>query len=116
MGTADTTPGGRLLALLADERRALLAGDLAQLPIFIAGKEKLLALLGTGPADAEELARLRAAAGTNQALIDAALRGVRAARARIEVARGGGPALSTYDASGKAATHGAQASNLERRA
>jgi flagellar biosynthesis/type III secretory pathway chaperone len=116
MGPSDTTPAGRLLDLLADERKALLSGDLGGLAPFIAAKEKLLALLeGTAP-DQAQLDRLRMAAASNQALLDAAQRGVRAARARIEVARNGGAGLSTYDAAGKTSTHGARTGSLERRA
>lgn len=111
-------PVAALERLLEQERAALLSGDLAQLPKFIAGKERLLLLLEQAAArpDAAALDRLRARAMANQLLLDAALRGVRAARARLETARSGGPALSTYDARGKAESHAPARPGVERRA
>ncbi|MDH3264318.1 MAG: flagellar biosynthesis protein FlgN [Paracoccaceae bacterium] len=107
-----------LARLLEQERAALLSGDLAQLPALVAGKERLLLALeeATARPDADALDRLKARATANQALLDAALRGVRAARARLETARAGGPALSTYDARGKAESHAPERPSIERRA
>jgi flagellar biosynthesis/type III secretory pathway chaperone len=116
MDKADTAPAAQLLRLLDTERAALLAGDLGALPRFVADKEALIATLeGAAPYPAT-LDRLRHAAASNQILLDAALRGMRAARERIEIARGGGPSLNTYDASGKAETRGTPRPSFERRA
>lgn len=111
-------PVAGLERLLEEERAALLGGDLARLPTLIAGKERLLLALeqATARPDATALDRLRERATANQALLDAALRGVRAARARLETARTGGPALSTYDARGKAESHAPARPSVERRA
>lgn len=110
-------PAAGLDRLLEQEREALVSGDLARLPALIADKERLLAALERGaPPGAAALERLRARATANQVLLDAALRGVRAARARLETARSGGPALSTYDARGKAESHAPARPNVERRA
>jgi flagellar biosynthesis/type III secretory pathway chaperone len=114
-------PAAGLLALLADERRALLSGDLAALPDLVAAKERLVPLIeaGTGEGaatDPARLSRLREAALANQDLLEAALRGVRAAQTRLAAARGNGPALSTYDARGAAAPLGADRPAVERRA
>jgi flagellar biosynthesis/type III secretory pathway chaperone len=111
-------PVAGLAQLLEQERVALMSGDLAQLPAFIAGKERLLVALEQAAArpDATALERLKERATANQALLDAALRGVRAARARLETARSGGPALSTYDARGKAESHAPERPSVERRA
>ena len=118
MTKADADPAAALAGLLDDERAALLAGELARLPEFIAAKERLLSRLegAANPPPAVSLDALRAKAQDNQLLLDAALRGVQAARARLDVARGGGPALSTYDAKGRAETHGGARPSFERRA
>ena len=118
MTKRDTTPAERLLRLLEDERMVLLEGDLGALPAFIAAKERLLAEIEADPksVDAALLTRLRTAATVNQALLDAAAKGVRAARERLELARSGGPALSTYDATGKPATRSVPHPKVERRA
>jgi hypothetical protein len=110
-------PENRLLDLLARERAALLAGDLSALLALIAEKERLTALLANAPAPSGEgLARLAEAARSNQALIESALKGVKAVRERFAALKNGGPALSTYDARGKATEHGAPCAALERRA
>ena len=103
--------------LLGAEREALMAGDLARLPELIAAKERLLPTLETGgvTGGATAAERLRRRAEANQALIAAALGGLRMARARIETARAGGPALSTYDAQGRAGENGAPRPSLTRR-
>lgn len=109
-------PLSGLVALLEEERRVLLAGDFAALADLGDRKERLLAIAesSTRP-DAPGLAALRSAAEANRLLLAAALRGVRAARERLDTARSGGPALSTYDASGRAETHG-RGTTVERRA
>jgi hypothetical protein len=101
MRRADPVAG--LLDLLARERAALLDGSIAALPSLVAGKERLADELAAGESrGAADLSRLRAAAQTNEALLAAALRGIADARARLEILRDGGPALTTYDARGVA--------------
>jgi flagellar biosynthesis/type III secretory pathway chaperone len=110
-------PATALAQLLAEERACLLSGDLAALPRLILAKERLLELVqGASAPPAEVLDRLKAAAERNQALLDAALRGVQAARARLETVRNGGPALNTYDAAGRSSTVGGRGPSVERRA
>lgn len=117
VAAAGDAPAAALAQLLAEERACLLSGDLAALPRLIAAKERLLGLVGSAAApSAAVLARLRDAAERNQGLLDAALRGVQAARTRLETMRSGGPALNTYDASGRAATLGDRGPSVERRA
>lgn len=91
----------RLLALLEDERHAILSGQIADLRRIAAQKERIRAQLARQPAltDAPRLARLRALADHNAALLAAAQRGLIAARDTLERLRSGtaGPALSTYD-------------------
>ncbi len=106
-----------LWRLLKEERMALLSGDLPALPGLIARKERLLDDLRPGGApETAALDRLRKAAEDNQRLLEAALKGVRAARAHLETARSGGPPLSTYDAKGHAEIHGGARPSVERRA
>lgn len=106
----------RLLELLAEERAAMLEGNFAALPAFVSEKTVLVPAVENAMPDQAMLERLKSAAASNQALLSAALRGVHAARKRIEAARNGGAVLSTYDASGKAASFGARKSSFERRA
>lgn len=107
---------GQLQALLADERKALLSGDLTALPAFIGPKETLMSSPDLMSAPQEELENLQSAAKSNQALLEAALKGVQAARERIEIAKSGGASLSTYTAQGKSSAHSAPQSKIERRA
>lgn len=112
-----TEPAREMEALLGAEREALLSGALGQLPALIAAKERLLpGLESAPPADAALAERLHRRAAANQVLLDAALKGLRAARERIETARAGGPPLSTYDASGRAERHAPTRPSVTRRA
>jgi hypothetical protein len=82
-----------LLDLTAD---ALLRGDLAALAGLT---EAIEAQADTPPRDRAAAERLRAKADRNARLLQAAGRGVRAARARLgDIATG--PVLTTYDARG----------------
>lgn len=107
-----------LRRLLAEERAALLSGDLSALPRLIAGKEVALESLSASVEQAPGglLERLRDLAAQNQTLLDAALRGVRAAQERLEIARNGGPPLGSYDARGRATTLPTGHSSVLRRA
>lgn len=86
-----------LECLLDDTHQALVAGDLARLAAVaqLAGAD-----LTAAPADRATAARLRQKAQQNARLLQAALRGLQAARHRLaEIAAG--PGLSTYDARGR---------------
>jgi flagellar biosynthesis/type III secretory pathway chaperone len=105
--------------LLGRERAALQTGDMAFLSLLAEDKLRLaqrLAGLPPGAADAAALARLRDAARHNDRLLRAALAGLRAARARLDAARRGGPALDTYDQGGQRQSLGAAPRWLERKA
>lgn len=109
-------PAARLLALLGEERAALLAGDLTALAALADRKEALTDTLeseGAAPRDAQEITR---AAQANQALLQAAMEGLKAASARLDLARSGGPPLSTYGADGRSEIHTADRPRVERRA
>ena len=88
----------RLEQLLDETAAALLAGDLAALDRLTPEIESA----GVAPPDRATAERLRRKADRNARLLQAATRGVKAARLRVtEITRG--PTLTTYDARGQKA-------------
>jgi len=88
----------KLELLLDDAAEALLSGNLAALAL-LAPQIESVNLKATDRISAE---RLRAKAERNARLLEAATRGLKAARLRMaEIVRG--PALTTYDARGRKA-------------
>jgi hypothetical protein len=88
----------QLEQLLDDAAEALLSGNLAALAL-LAPQIESMELKATDRTSAE---RLRTKAERNARLLEAAKRGVKAARLRVaEIVRG--PALTTYDARGQKA-------------
>jgi hypothetical protein len=88
----------RLEVLLDRAADALIAGNLPEL-VLLAPQIESVAVRATDRVEAE---RLRAKADRNARLLDAAMRGLKAARHRVgEITRG--PTLSTYDARGQKA-------------
>jgi hypothetical protein len=88
----------QLELLLDDAAEALLSGNLAALAL-LAPQIESISLIATDRPTAE---RLRTKAERNARLLEAATRGVKAARLRVaEIVRG--PALTTYDARGQKA-------------
>ena len=88
----------QLEALLDQTRDALIAGDLADLSNLAAKVEVMAAALPQ--LDQPTADRLRQKADRNARLLQAAQRGIRAARQRINEINAG-PSLSTYDARGR---------------
>jgi hypothetical protein len=87
-----------LETLLDAAADALLAGDLAALSLLTPQIESA----ALAPSDRAAAERLQAKAQRNARLLQAATRGVKAARLRVaEIARG--PTLTTYDARGQKA-------------
>ncbi len=87
-----------LETLLDQVAAALMAGDLASLARLTPGVEAARIT----PANRAEAERLQMKARRNARLLEAATRGVKAARLRMtEIARG--PTLTTYDARGQKA-------------
>jgi len=113
--TEAEAPSDRLLALLAEERAALLSGDLGALSVLSGRKEALAEILESEVLGQTQARDVAAAARQNQALLKAAIEGLQAARTRLETARAGGPPLSTYGADGRAQTHSTAKPGLERR-
>lgn len=114
----------RLARLLDEEARAIRAGDLRMLARFPAERAALVAALEVHahgpdpapPAEAAALAALRHQAATNQRLLGATLKGIRAGRNRLDGLRRAARSLQSYDASGRPRTIGAPQNSLERRA
>lgn len=89
---------GHLETVLAETRAALLAGDFTALELLARRTGEILdAPLSGGP---EALHRLRLMADENAGLIEAAARGIAAARQRLRRQE----ALTTYDARGRRGT------------
>ena len=86
----------RLLRLLKDEREAILSGAYDRLGPIAPRKETLLTKLA--PSD-PALPSVAAAVTRNQALLEAAMRGLAAGRDAI-AERKAGPKLTTYSADG----------------
>lgn len=88
----------RIETLLDQAADALISGDLTELARLTPQIESV----DVRVADRVSAERLRAKAERNARLLDAAMRGVKAARHRVaEITRG--PTLSTYDARGQKA-------------
>lgn len=85
--------------LLDHERRMILAGEIEGLAHGAQHKERLLARLA-GATDGPALARIRRKAERNQALLAAAARGLKAARAQIGRIADSEPHARTYDSGG----------------
>lgn len=92
---------GALERLLERERRDLLAGDLTALAGHARQKARLAAQLEKTPAGEAALARIRAMAVRNGALLAAARDGVAAALHAVEGRRKAGADLATYDRAGR---------------
>ena len=95
---------GTLDALLRAEAQAIRQGDFAAFAAMAERKSDLVGrLMELSRRDAApSLARLKARAEANQALLSAALQGVKAARARVDAIRRVGTRLDTYDSAGRA--------------
>lgn len=98
-----------LETLLDQTAEALLRGDLAALPGLTEAIEA-----ATPPRDQPSAERLRAKAERNARLLQAAARGVKAAKARLADITSG-PVLTTYDARGRRESVAPFAMGQERR-
>lgn len=108
----------RAAAVLLDrERAALLAGDLVAVAAIAHDKEALVSwLVPDAAADPALLETLRAKAARNQALLDAALHGIRRVSDRLAAYRRVRHAMETYGPNGRKATiAGDLVHRLERR-
>lgn len=92
--------GDTLEAVLQDVYLALRAGDLARLEELCTRTEVALARISGAP-DARMAERLRHLAQRNAACLDAAARGIRAARRRVVEIRDAQTGTRTYDGNGQ---------------
>ena len=108
----------RLDALLEDERRALLEGDLEAIAALLERKEALIdALNAQDPGTKTDLESLQGKVERNQALLDGALQGIRKVAGRMSAFRKIRQTLETYDESGrKQAIQGDVGHRIEKRA
>lgn len=106
-----------LWSIMADEREVILSGRLGALPSLLARKESCLSALMNGPHPSSlDLAAIRHDLFANQALLESAAKGVRAALTRIAEIRAVGNGLCAYNARGENVHHEQAAPVLERRA
>ena len=106
-------PAGDPGAVLDAMHGAVRAGDLAALAPL---GDELEAALDGFPADPAALEGLRARAERNLACLEAAARGLRAARRRVEEVTAAARGLDTYDAGGRRQPIRAEGTALHRRA
>jgi hypothetical protein len=100
--------------LLDRVHAALMAGDLASLPVHVTALEAL-PMDGLAGSGAGSLARLRAKADRNARCLEAAGRGLRAAQRRLAEIRAAGQTLQTYDVQGQRQALGGAAQQIARR-
>ena len=107
-----------LMHLLDRERALLLEGQLDALAEIAPMKETLLDELAARPQAATEpqLEALRARIARNQALLDGALKGIRAVAARMNALHQVRRGLETYDQSGRRTSFGSTGPSVERQA
>lgn len=105
-------------AVLDDERSALIAGAFDRLETIAADKLRLLeaAQAAGASADERQWRALRVKNARNGALLEGAQRGLQDGRARLELIRNGGAALTTYDRYGQTVQHGGSRAKVEKRA
>lgn len=105
-----------LIDVLDREGDALRAGDLSALPAIAEEKIQLSAEISKHPATGRDLEILRAKASANASLLAAAIRGIRAARNRLDALSEVRDVLSVYDPSGQIQRVPTKRSDVERKA
>ncbi len=110
----------RIEELLHVERHLIREGSFDQLAKLAVTKESLMQELGAHEKNAElthaPLARIRVMAERNQSLINAALKGIRAAQKRLEMIQRASSSMNSYDRLGKTRAIGSAFPSVERRA
>jgi len=102
--------------LLANERSAILKGDLDKLPGLLLEKERLMqALSETDAASKARISHIQPLIARNRSLLDAALAGMRAATCRLGTRQQLRRTLSTYDNNGARNVIGQISHRLEQR-
>ncbi|PIE16230.1 MAG: flagellar biosynthesis protein FlgN [Rhodobacterales bacterium] len=90
-----------LLDFLEKERRAILAGNLNEMKRIAAEKERLMSRYQSVQPDQKSLENLREKIARNQALLTAALKGIRAVTVKLGALRGGQIQMTTYNKDGQ---------------
>lgn len=103
-----------LIDTLRLERDVIRSGDFAALPALVARKDAVMELLKGTPA--RKLVAAQEMALENQRLLGAALKGVRAAQARLDAIRKATKSYTSYDSKGRAQTISTSKGTVERRA
>ncbi|MDF2141894.1 hypothetical protein [Paenirhodobacter sp. CAU 1674] len=103
-----------LMDLLRAERHAITHGEFEAILQTARRKESLMAALADAP-DAE-LGKIREMAHENQRLLNAALKGIRAAQRRLKIIMGASKSFNSYDGQGRARTINPDTGSVERRA
>ncbi len=102
--------------LLDDERDVILSGQFDRLEGLAEGKFEALAQLPDWHLSEERLAALATRVTRNQSLLDASIRGIKAAQVRIESVIGAAGHLSTYDRNGQKSDLGQARNALRKKA
>ena len=104
--------------LLEEERRIILAGELEAIPALLEQKEMLFdRLKSTRLENSADLEVLQGKVSRNQALLEGALRGIRAVADRMSTLRRMRDSLETYDRQGQRKSFAAVPGNkIEKRA
>jgi flagellar biosynthesis/type III secretory pathway chaperone len=105
-------------ALLEDERRVVLAGELDAIPDLLQRKEALFDQLNKARFEnGADLEMLQSKMSRNQALLEGALRGIRAVADRMSTLRRMRNSLETYDRQGQKQSFTTKPGNkIEKRA
>lgn len=90
-----------VLALLETEADAILAGKYTVIDDLAARKADLFSALQRVPPPADDLRKISELLVRNQAMLAAAIRGISAARLRLEALRAVRDGLQVYDQSGR---------------
>ena len=106
----------RAEALLAEERRAVMAADFDALDEIAGRKAAVMSELRDVRAPAERLRQLRRTAERNGELLAASARGLRAVIRRLSEIRSANGPLRTYSQDGRQQTFGAARGSFERKA
>lgn len=105
---------GGIAGLLDRQFDALIRGDLAGLEESGHGLAAAITRIDASPSQAE-IGAIQERAARNAACLAAALRGVRAARRRLEEIAAAGKGLDTYDAFGRRTAEGMGPDRLRQR-
>ena len=109
-------PLTHLFEVLAQERAALLSGDYTVLERLGGDKQRWLAALEGSAPPQQSIRDLRQLMTENQALTEAALRGVQAGMARIAALRQVQAGLTTYERDGTVALRSTPTATVEKKA